>query len=159
MQVAARTPSAWQVLAFMNTNELSGFDYFKLCLTKRYVDFSGRARRAEYWYFALFQLLLYLPSIILIVIGEVTGSRVLPITGVLLGILFFLGLFLPSLAVTVRRLHDTGKSGWLYLITLLPFGGLVIFIFTLMESEPRTNKWGPNPKANIGDVIDHLNIA
>lgn len=63
----------------------------------------------------------------------------------LLGILV-LGIIIPSLAVIVRRLHDTGKSGWWYLISFIPFGSIVLLIFFCLDSEPGTNKWGPNPK-------------
>ncbi|WP_243398301.1 DUF805 domain-containing protein [Deinococcus koreensis] len=69
----------------------------------------------------------------------------------ILAVLYALAVFVPSLAVTVRRLHDTGKSGWWYLIGLIPLvGGLVLLVFTVLDSEPGSNRWGPNPKAHEG---------
>ncbi|GAA5513385.1 inner membrane protein YhaH [Deinococcus carri] len=75
---------------------------------------------------------------------EPTG---LGLVSIVLTALYGLALFLPSLAVTIRRLHDTGRSGWWVLISLIPLiGGLVLFIFLVLDSQPGPNKWGPNPK-------------
>lgn len=74
-------------------------------------------------------------------------SRIVTLLLGIVMIIYVLIVFIPSLAVTVRRLHDTGKSGWYILLNLIPYvGGLIIFIFTVMDSEPGENKWGPNPK-------------
>lgn len=60
---------------------------------------------------------------------------------------YFLAIIVPSLALQVRRLHDTGRSGWWFFITFVPFfGPLILFVFHVLDSEPGTNKWGPNPK-------------
>jgi uncharacterized membrane protein YhaH (DUF805 family) len=112
---------------------------------KKYAVFSGRAQRAEYWYFVLFYILIIIGlSIIDGVVGtfdEETGIGIL-------GALFVLGMFLPSLAVTVRRLHDTDRSGWWILLNLIPIvGALIVLIFTCLDGTPGDNRFGPNPKA------------
>ncbi|MNI51710.1 Inner membrane protein YhaI [compost metagenome] len=123
-----------------------------LKVLKNYVGFSGRARRKEYWMFNLFNslimLILYIPLFAsvasMIVNGEPSGS------GSAFSFVFFLyalALFLPSLAVTVRRLHDIGKSGWWYLISLVPFAGpIILLVFLCTDSEAAANQYGPNPK-------------
>ncbi len=124
---------------------MNGFEYFKLALS-RYSDFEGRSRRSEYWYFCLF----YLASMILV--ASFFGRF-----GIFL--MMFVGVlgFIPSLAVTVRRLHDIGKSGWYYLVTFIPFiGTILILIWTCTDSEPGSNEWGPNPKDVHEEVFDHL---
>jgi uncharacterized membrane protein YhaH (DUF805 family) len=111
-----------------------------LKVLKNYVGFSGRARRKEYWMFALFNF------IIAFVIGFVEGF--LNLVGVI-STLYSLAIFLPSLAVSVRRLHDTGRSGWWLLISLIPLIGLIILIVFLCEdSKENENQYGPNPKLN-----------
>ncbi|MDQ0992321.1 DUF805 domain-containing protein [Streptomyces sp. V3I7] len=102
---------------------------------KKYAVFSGRARRKEYWMFTLFAIIIY---IALIVIARVAEAPLLMV--------LILGLFLPSLAVSVRRLHDTGRTGWWMLIGFVPLGGIVLLVFDCLDSEPGDNKYGPNPK-------------
>jgi uncharacterized membrane protein YhaH (DUF805 family) len=109
---------------------------------KKYSDFSGRARRKEYWLFTLFSLLIIL---VLILIENATGMTR---TGYdLLSGLYSLAVLIPSLAVTVRRLHDTSHSGWWLLIGLIPLvGSIVLLIFMVRDSDPGENLYGPNPK-------------
>jgi uncharacterized membrane protein YhaH (DUF805 family) len=112
---------------------------------QRATDFSGRSRRKEYWYFQLFN------AIVMIFLGlfAVTFSDQNKPAMIPFGLMFAYGLvlFVPSLAITVRRLHDIGKSGWWYLIAFVPLiGGLVLFVFTLLDSDPARNEYGPNPK-------------
>ncbi|MFL6161851.1 MAG: DUF805 domain-containing protein [Jatrophihabitantaceae bacterium] len=103
----------------------------------KYVVFSGRARRSEFWWFALFTLILY---ILVGIIDAAIGSSALLIIVVL-------ALLLPSLAVTVRRLHDTGRAGWWILISLVPFiGGIILLVFECQDSQPGVNAFGPSPK-------------
>ncbi|XOF33889.1 MAG: DUF805 domain-containing protein [Candidatus Electrothrix sp. YB6] len=110
---------------------------------KKYVVFSGRARRKEYWYFALFNIII---SIALGVIDVFIGMSMETSVG-LLGGIYILAVFLPSLAVSVRRLHDTSRSGWWLLIGLVPLiGAIVLLIFTLQDSGPGSNQYGENPK-------------
>ena len=115
-----------------------------LTVLKKYAEFSGRARRKEYWMFALMNFLIsILISIVGAVIGDTNGLIAVSLSGV-----YALFIFIPSLAVTVRRLHDTNKSGWWILITLVPLiGGLVLLIFMIMDSDPNTNAYGANPKS------------
>ena len=114
-----------------------------------YSNFSGRARRKEYWMFTLFFMLFLLASIfitgaLIAIFGDDTGA----ILGGIILIALYFGHLVPALAVTVRRLHDTGKSGWMYLLVLIPYiGSLIIFIFTVIEGDKVANKYGPDPKA------------
>lgn len=109
--------------------------YFK-CL-KQYADFRGRARRSEYWYFALFNGII---SFLLTFLGR--GA-------IMVSYVYALAVFIPSLAVCVRRLHDLGKNGWSYLIVLIPvFGWIWIIIQFCTDSQPGENQWGINPKDN-----------
>ncbi len=112
---------------------------------KKYATFSGRARRKEFW---LYTLGLYIVSAILsaILIPGMDPQNPAITPGIIIYALFGLATILPTLAVTIRRLHDSGKSGWLYLLCLTGIGGIVIFIFTLMDSTKGTNQYGPNPK-------------
>jgi uncharacterized membrane protein YhaH (DUF805 family) len=110
---------------------------------RKYVDFSGRARRAEYWFFALVNLLI---SIGLSIIDSILGLGGSGSVGILSG-LYGLAVLLPSLAVACRRLHDTNRSGWWILIALIPIiGVIVLIIFAVQDSDPGTNQYGPNPK-------------
>ncbi len=115
-----------------------------LIVLKKYADFTGRAQRAEYWFFALFYLLFFLAlSLIDGAVGLFNSTYGLG----LLGGLFALAMTLPSIAVTARRLHDTSRSGWWLLISLIPLiGGIVLLVFVCLDSTPGTNAYGPNPK-------------
>jgi len=100
-----------------------------------YANFRGRARRSEYWYWALFEVLI---GLVLEVLTIATKSPVF----VLIFALFALATVLPTLAVTVRRLHDTGRSGWWYFIGFVPLiGGITLLIFTLLPSTPGANQF------------------
>ena len=115
---------------------MSFIDAVKSCFTQ-YVGFSGRARRSEYWYFTLFNLL---GSMVFSILAQALGIPA--ITGI-----FSLAVFLPGLAVSIRRLHDIGKSGWWILIELIPIVGLILIIIWLCkDSDPADNQYGPNPK-------------
>lgn len=106
---------------------------------KKYAVFKGRARRKEYWGFALFN---FITAFVLSFIEVMAGSD----QG-LLPTLYVWAILLPSLAVGVRRLHDTGRSGWWLFLNFVPLiGSIVIFIFLLQDSEPGENQYGPNPK-------------
>lgn len=118
-----------------------------LGVLQNYADFSGRARRTEYWMFTLFNALI---SIALTVLDALFGTLDLEAGIGLLSTIYALAVLVPSLAVLVRRLHDTGRSGWWMLIALIPFlGGLILFVFTVMDSEPGRNDYGPNPKHEL----------
>jgi uncharacterized membrane protein YhaH (DUF805 family) len=115
-----------------------------LNVLKQYAVFKGRARRREYWFFILFNLI---ASVALTVIDFMTGSLD-PELGIgLLSGLYSLAVLIPSLAVTVRRLHDTDRSGWWLLIGLVPLiGAIVLLVFMLLDSTPGDNQHGANPK-------------
>lgn len=113
----------------------------RTCLSK-YADFSGRARRSEYWYFFLFTVLV---SIVASVLDNVLGTDVDTGSG-LIGALASLALLLPSLAAGVRRLHDISRSGWWVLIGLVPLVGWIILIVWFAQDSHGDNAHGPNPK-------------
>jgi len=118
---------------------------------KKYATFSGRARRSEYWYFTLFYLLIYA---VLTVIDRVTGTFSAKDGIGLLTALFLLAMLLPSLAVTVRRLHDTGHSGKLIVLGAIPFlGALILFVLFVRDSDRETNEYGENPKNPFSDAV------
>lgn len=116
-----------------------------LAVLKKYAVFEGRAQRAEYWYFILFYLLIYIG---LSIVDGVTGTFDAKSGIGLLSGLFSLALLIPSLAAGARRLHDTGRSGWWLLIGLVPLiGAIVLIVFLVQDSTPGDNPHGPNPKA------------
>tara|TARA_B100000925_G_scaffold235760_1_gene184413 strand:+ start:668 stop:1045 length:378 start_codon:yes stop_codon:yes gene_type:complete len=121
--------------------------YLKV-MRDNYANFSGRARREEYWMFTLFYFILFIGLFVVIsILGALLGDDIGINLGVIILIIFIFAHFIPSLAVTIRRLHDTGKSGWYLLLQLIPYiGALIIFIFTVIEGDKNENKWGPNPK-------------
>lgn len=121
-------------------------EYFIGAYKNNYANFSGRARRKEYWMFTLFYIIAYL---VLSFIDGIIGTFSMQ-TGIgLLGGLFALASLLPAISVSVRRLHDTDRSGWWLLLAFIPIiGGLVLFIFYIMDSTPGENRFGANPKGN-----------
>jgi uncharacterized membrane protein YhaH (DUF805 family) len=110
---------------------------------RKYAVFEGRARRKEYWFFLLFTIIV---TLMLSFIDEMLGIFDTE-TGVgLLSGIYSIGVVIPCIAVGIRRLHDTGRSGWWLLITFIPvIGGLVLLVFTVLESQPGENDYGPNP--------------
>ncbi|MBB5736914.1 MULTISPECIES: DUF805 domain-containing protein [Xanthomonas] len=119
---------------------------------KRYADFNGRSRRKEYWMFMLLQ------AIVLLVLGGLFGVAAALMGGengpgalawliAAIMVIVVLAFIVPSIAVTVRRLHDQGKSGWFYLISLVPYvGGFIVLVFMCLEGTPGANEYGENPK-------------
>jgi len=119
-------------------------NWFRLALSK-YATFSGRSQRAEYWYFALFYVLI---GIGLSFIDYILGTFDAETEVGLLGGLYSLAMLIPSIAVAVRRLHDTSRSGWWLLIGFIPLvGTIVLLVFLVLDSTPGDNAYGPNPKA------------
>ena len=118
-----------------------------LVVLKKYATFSGRAQRAEYWYFLLFSTLIL---IVLSVVDDMTGSYNEETGWGLMSGLYSIAVLLPSIAVGVRRLHDTVRSGWWLLIGMIPLiGTIVLIVFFVQDSTPGDNAYGPNPKAII----------
>lgn len=112
----------------------------------KYATFAGRARRKEYWMFALVNFVICAALAIagMVMLGKSQNSAL--IMDAVYGV-YLLLILLPSLAVTVRRLHDTGRSGWWFWIQLVPFvGPIVLFVFTVLDGTPGTNAYGPSPK-------------
>lgn len=122
-------------------------DVFKKCMTTDFANFSGRARRREYWLFALATVIISALLKVLGLLVATTGSAVLIGIVSFVGIVYSIGILIPSLSVTVRRLHDIGRSGLWLLICLTIVGGLVIFIFSLLPGTVGDNQYGPDPKA------------
>ena len=115
-----------------------------LSVIKKYTVFSGRARRKEYWMFCLFHMIFMIAAMVL---DNLAGTAVEKIGyGLFYGV-YALGVFLPSLAVAVRRLHDTGKSGWFLFIGLIPLiGAIWLLVVLCSDGESAGNKYGMNPK-------------
>jgi uncharacterized membrane protein YhaH (DUF805 family) len=115
-----------------------------LGVLKQYAVFKGRARRKEYWFFLLFNLIV---SLALTVVDFMTGTLDIELGMGLLSSLYSLAILIPSLAVTVRRLHDTDRTGWWLLIGIFPLiGAIVLLVFMLLDSQPGDNQYGANPK-------------
>ncbi len=112
---------------------------------KRYAEFTGRSRRKEYWMF--FLLILVVAVVLSLVEGMVgLGGMIGGVYGPLTT-LFLLATLVPSIAVGIRRLHDTNRSGWWILIALVPFvGGIILLVFYVLEGTRGPNEYGPDPK-------------
>ena len=107
--------------------ESMGFSQAVKSVFSNYANFSGRARRSEYWYFALFSFIISLIPIVNLIVGLIS--------------------IIPGIAVSVRRLHDIGKSGWWLLLGFIPIVGfIVLLIWDCTDSQPGENQWGANPK-------------
>jgi len=139
--------------AVMNTgrpvNMMSFENAIRTVVEDKYFDFSGRASRSEYWWMQLGLIGLQIGMVIVFTImGLILGEA-----GALLGmgllVLLGLALLLPMLGVTVRRLHDGGRSGWWFLLALIPIvnfiGAWVILVFLIMDGQPGDNQYGPVP--------------
>jgi uncharacterized membrane protein YhaH (DUF805 family) len=109
-----------------------------LAALRKFADFTGRARRKEYWFFVLFN--------VLVAMGISFVEALLGLGG-FLSMIYSLAMLIPGLAVGARRLHDIGRSGWWLLIGLVPLvGWIVLIVFALQDSEPHDNQYGPPPK-------------
>lgn len=114
---------------------------------KKYAVFSGRARRKEYWFFVLFNIII---AFALTFIDFSTGLYDVEYEIGLLSSLYSLAVLVPSIAVTIRRLHDTSRTGWWFLIAFIPIiGVIVLLVFMVFDSTPGDNQYGPNPKDAI----------
>ncbi|MDR0698951.1 MAG: DUF805 domain-containing protein [Tannerella sp.] len=115
-----------------------------LKVLRQYADFEGRARRTEYWMFVLFNVIVsFLISFVATIIMVITKH----VSIVFLSCLYMFAMILPSLAVTVRRLHDTGRSAWVLFLNLIPFfGSICLFIFLILDGTPGRNNYGDSPK-------------
>jgi uncharacterized membrane protein YhaH (DUF805 family) len=118
-------------------------DAVRTCLTQKYADFSGRARRSEYWWFFLFNALV---GLVASVIDSILGTRYGSGTG-LVQTIVQLALLIPGIAVGARRLHDTGRSGWWLLIGLIPIVGWIVLLVFFVQDSQGENEYGESPKA------------
>ena len=117
-----------------------------LKVLKKYATFSGRASRREFWMFVLFNLII---SFGLRVIDHFTGLTYGPNGSQgFLNSFYTLLVFIPGLAVAVRRLHDTGRSGWYLFVVCIPFIGVILLYWYILESNPGDNAYGPNPQTS-----------
>lgn len=117
---------------------------------KNYINFKDRARRKEYWFFVLFNVI---AGIVLGIVDNMTGTLNQETGYGLLSGIYSLLVFLPALGVSVRRLHDTDRSGWWILIAFIPIiGALILLYFFVSDSQDETNSFGPNPKGNKVEI-------
>jgi uncharacterized membrane protein YhaH (DUF805 family) len=132
-------------------------DWYKKVVFGNYANFNGRARRSEYWYFALMNGIVMLFFLLVAIILFITNNPEAGIIFLILcGIYVFL-IIIPGLAVTVRRLHDIGKSGLYYFVRLIPIvGSIWLLVLLLTDSDYGTNQWGPNPKDAAADDINEI---
>jgi uncharacterized membrane protein YhaH (DUF805 family) len=125
-------------------------EWYKKVVFENYANFNGRARRSEYWYFALTSIIIF---IIAMILDNVLGIAFDNIGYGPIYITFALATLLPGLAVTVRRLHDVGKSGWFYFIVLIPFiGSIWLLVLFCTEGDQGTNSYGPDPKNEFDEI-------
>jgi uncharacterized membrane protein YhaH (DUF805 family) len=122
---------------------------------RRYAEFSGRSQRKEYWMFSLGILIAYALLFGLLSIGllggkEDAGAGMFSGAFMIIIMIFVVGIFIPSLAVQVRRFHDQDKSGWFILLNLIPYlGGIIVLVMMCLDGTPGPNRYGPDPKGRI----------
>ena len=116
--------------------------YLKVLM--QYADFKGRARRKEYWMFFLFHVIF---GTVLMTLDQVIGINFGESSYGPLYLIYTLAVFIPTIAAMVRRLHDTGKTGWMGLVILIPLIGIIWWIILMVkDSNPGANQYGENPK-------------
>ncbi len=129
-----------------HSNEMTMMEAVKSVFNK-YTDFSGRARRSEFWYWQLFNTIIAFVLYIPMLIGIATENEAIILPFGILLLLYILATIIPTLAVIARRLHDTGRSAWNYFIGMIPLvGPIILIIFYVDDSKHGTNQWGANPK-------------
>jgi uncharacterized membrane protein YhaH (DUF805 family) len=130
-------------------------DWWKKVVFQNYANFSGRARRSEYWYFVLGQFCLIIPFYALGMAGLLNDSPAMATAGLAMYGIIVLASIIPALAVAVRRLHDTNKSGWYYFIGIIPFiGAIILLVWFFTEGDRSGNNYGNDPKNLDGPVFD-----
>jgi uncharacterized membrane protein YhaH (DUF805 family) len=130
-------------------------EIFLSVLKNKYADFNGRARRKEYWNYVLFLLIFILAAYVIMLVGIAMESTIISGLGTVVLFVVALGTIIPSLAVAVRRLHDTNRSGWFYFIGLIPLiGGILLLVWYCTEGTHGDNDYGPDPKGSneIGNI-------
>lgn len=128
----------WQLKHYFRRKSLKSLimEMYLKCL-HQYADFQGRARRKEYWMFVLFNA----------IAGAIAATIDLIIGFSIVSTIYSLAVLVPCLAVTARRLHDMGKSGWMMLVALIPvIGAIWLLVLLVTDSQTGENQWGQNPK-------------
>ena len=114
---------------------------------EKYAVFGGRSRRREYWYFVLFSSII---TVLLFVVDGAIGTFDSSLGLGLLSGIFSLAILVPTITVSVRKLHDIDRTGWWFLISLVPLiGSIVLFVFAVQDGTPETNRYGPSPKTAV----------
>nr|WP_294788454.1 DUF805 domain-containing protein [uncultured Flavobacterium sp.] len=133
-------------------------EWYKIAMFQNYANFSGRARRSEYWYFRLVTSIVFVGLVFFaLMLSTLLGMIGFPIA-IGLVLLYCIAALIPSLAVTVRRMHDIGKSGWTVFVTLIPFAGPIwMLVLLITEGQYGENYYGPDPK-NTTEEIDEIGI-
>lgn len=128
-------------------------DWYKKVVFENYANFSGRARRSEYWYFVLANIILV--AVFGLLLSLVNGFLGIDSSGVfiIVFLIYFLAIIIPMLAVICRRLHDINKSGWYYLVRLIPIVGPIWFLVMMCtEGDSGKNNYGEDPKVNYEEL-------
>ena len=129
-------------------------EWFLKVVRDNYSNFEGRARRQEYWMFVLFNIIIQFGMAIVLGIFSAISPPLIFVPGIAL-VIYGLYIFIPNLAVIVRRLHDTGNSGWMILISLIPIiGGIWLLVLLCTEGQYGPNQYGPDPKAEYDEIHD-----
>ena len=129
-------------------------EWYLKVVRDNYANFEGRARRKEYWMFTLFNTLIVIG---LMIVGGGLGSLMdFPQLGIILYAVYLIAVLVPTIGVVVRRLHDTGKSGWYYFVSLIPFiGGIWLLVLLVTEGDQGPNEYGTDPKApNVEEISE-----
>jgi len=126
------------------------FQWYKKVVFENYANFSGRARRSEYWFFVLFNMIFAICAMLL---DNLLGLNFDPIPYGWFYVLYALAVFIPGLAVAVRRLHDVNKSGWFFFIILIPIiGSIWLLVLFFSEGTKGKNNYGDDPKGNGSEI-------
>lgn len=133
-------------------SEFNMIDWWKKVFLNNYANFEGRARRSEYWYYALFNFILTMTAYIISFVFIFFGGFLLWFFIICYG----LATIIPTMAAQVRRLHDTNKSGWWLLIAFIPFGAIVLLVFYFTEGDRGPNQYGPDPKMEIEPEYNNI---
>jgi uncharacterized membrane protein YhaH (DUF805 family) len=136
------------------------FDWYKKVVFENYANFKGRARRSEYWYYALTNFLIQMVFLCLFFLLSASDNVGIGLLFYGLMMIYSLAVLIPSLAVAVRRLHDVGKSGWFYFIVLIPIIGVIwLLVLFFTEGDQGVNAYGPDPKADGSESISQIGEA
>jgi uncharacterized membrane protein YhaH (DUF805 family) len=135
------------------------FDWYKKVVFENYANFNGRARRSEYWYYALTNFLIQMVFLCLFLLLSASDNVGIGLLFYGLMMIYSLAVLIPSLAVAVRRLHDVGKSGWFYFIVLIPIiGAIWLLVLFFTEGDQGENAYGLDPKADGSEDISQIGV-